>query len=135
MGVLVAEDHRFAGLAEVPVASLSTEPLLLGGNERAPEFNQFVVELCRSVGFAPVLYRGTVQKHAGRRRAGHAGALHRVDALFVRAGRTPGVVWKPLVEPMARYPWSVLWRAADESGHVEAVRARTRALSQQQGWL
>lgn len=47
----------------------------------------------------------------------------------------PGVVWKPLVEPVARYPWSVLWRVADQSDYVEAVRACTRALSLQQSWL
>jgi DNA-binding transcriptional LysR family regulator len=30
LGVLVAEDHRFAAGASVPVATLATEPLLLG---------------------------------------------------------------------------------------------------------
>jgi DNA-binding transcriptional LysR family regulator len=61
LGVLVAEDHHFAARASVPVAALAAEPLLLAEDDRAPEFNQFVVELCRSVGFTPTLYRGTVQ--------------------------------------------------------------------------
>jgi DNA-binding transcriptional LysR family regulator len=135
MGVLVAEGHRFAGLAAVPVASLATEPLLLGGNERAPEFNQFVVELCRSVGFAPALYRGTVQSmQAAAELVMQGRCIVSVPSSCAQAA-LPGVVWKPLVEPVARYPWSVLWRAADQSASVEAVRACTRALSQQQGWL
>ena len=60
LGVLVAEGHRFAAQPAVPVATLAAEPLLLAEEERAPEFNQFVIELCRSVGFIPTLYRGTV---------------------------------------------------------------------------
>jgi len=60
LGVLVAEDHAFAALSDVPVATLAAEPMLLSEEDRAPEFNQFVIELCRSVGFIPTLYRGTV---------------------------------------------------------------------------
>ena len=60
LGVLVAEGHRLAMQAEIPVATLAAEPLLLSEEERAPEFNQFVIELCRSVGFIPTLYKGTV---------------------------------------------------------------------------
>src|SRR5215207_4187035 len=60
LGVLVPEGDRFAELSGVPVATLAGEPLLLAEEERAPEFNQFVVELCRSVGFVPTVYRGTV---------------------------------------------------------------------------
>ena len=51
---------RLRAQADVPVATLAAEPLLLSEEERAPEFNQFVIELCRSVGFIPTLYRGTV---------------------------------------------------------------------------
>ena len=45
----------------VPVAALAEEPLLLAEEQRAPEFNQFVIELCRSVGFLPAVYRWTVE--------------------------------------------------------------------------
>jgi DNA-binding transcriptional LysR family regulator len=61
LGVLVPESHRLARLARVPVASLAAEPLLLAKEERAPEFNQFVIELCRSAGFVPTVYPGTVE--------------------------------------------------------------------------
>ena len=60
LGVLVAEGHRFAAMPAVPVGGLAAEPLLFAEEARAPEFNQFVIELCRSVGFTPTLYRGTV---------------------------------------------------------------------------
>jgi DNA-binding transcriptional LysR family regulator len=57
MGVLVPESHPLAAAPGVPVARLAAEPLLLAEEQRAPEFNQFVIELCRSVGFVPRLYR------------------------------------------------------------------------------
>jgi DNA-binding transcriptional LysR family regulator len=66
LGVLVPEDHRLAASPEVPVARLAAEPLLLAEEQRAPEFNQFVIELCRSVGFVPTLYRGP-WRASGRR--------------------------------------------------------------------
>lgn len=33
------------------------------------------------------------------------------------------------------YPWSVLWRAADDSGHVRAVVSCAQAMSKRLGWL
>jgi DNA-binding transcriptional LysR family regulator len=53
LGVLVCQGHRFAPSPGVRVAALAEEPLLLAEEQRAPEFNQFVIELCRSVGFLP----------------------------------------------------------------------------------
>ena len=124
----------FAAQADVPVATLAAEPLLLSEEERAPEFNQFVIELCRSVGFIPTLYRGTVDS-----------ILASVDlvaqqrcVLCAPSSCVPtpaGIVWRPLVAPPSRYPWSVLWRAGDSSEHVSALVDAARTLSAQLGWL
>ncbi len=134
LGVLVAESHRFAALPIVPVAGLAVEPLLFAEEARAPEFNQFVIELCRSVGFTPTLYRGTVDS-----------ILASVD--LVVAGRcvlcapsscvptVAGMVWRPLVAPPSRYPWSLLWRAGESSEHVGALVDCARELSRRHGWL
>jgi DNA-binding transcriptional LysR family regulator len=119
LGVLIAEHHRFAALPAVPVAVLADEPLLLEEDQRAPEFNQFVVELCRSVGFVPTLYRGTVQSMQAAAEVVAQGRC--VVSVPSSCARTlPGVVWKALIEPTARYPWSLLWRAGDQSEHVQA---------------
>ena len=134
LGVLVCEGHRFAPLPSVPVAALAEEPLLFAEEQRAPEFNQFVTELCRSVGFVPSVYRGTVESI-------------RAAVDLVAQGRTalcapascvpthPGVVWRPLVEPASRYPWSVLWRPDDHSRQVRAMVSCARELSRELGWL
>ena len=47
----------------------------------------------------------------------------------------PGVVWRPLTEPVSRYPWSVLWRADDHSKQVRAMVSCARELSRELGWL
>ena len=134
LGVLVAEEHRFAALSAVPVASLAAEPLLLAEEERAPEFNQFVIELCRSVGFAPTPYRGTVESI----RASLDLVVGQQCVLCAPSSCVSppaGIVWKPLVAPPSRYPWSVLWRVGDSSQHVRALVRCARMLSQQFGWL
>jgi DNA-binding transcriptional LysR family regulator len=134
MGVLVAEDHRFASQQTVRVAALTEEPVLLGEDERAPEFNQFVVELCRSVGFTPTLVRGTVQSmQAAADLVVQGECVVSTPSSCTRA--FPGVVWRPLVDPVAHYPWSLLWRAGDTSEYVQAVRVRTRELARAEGWL
>jgi len=134
LGVLVAEGHSLAGQSAVPVATLAAEPLLLAEEERAPEFNQFVIELCRSVGFIPTLYRGTVESI----RASVDLVVQRRCVLCAPSSCVSpptGIVWRPLVAPPSRYPWSVLWRAGDSSEHVRALVRCARALSRRLGWL
>ena len=134
LGVLVPEDHPLAASPGVPVARLAAEPLLLAEEQRAPEFNQFVIELCRSVGFVPTLYRGTVESiRAAVDLVAQGRCALCVPASCVAA--VPGIVWRQLVEPVSRYPWSVLWRAGDPSEHVRALVACARVLSQELGWL
>jgi DNA-binding transcriptional LysR family regulator len=135
LGVFVPEGHRLAASGSVPVATLAREPLLLARQDRAPEFNQFVNELCRSVGFTPVVHPGTVDSmNAGLDLVAQGRCLLCVPASCASAVR-PGVAWRRLVEPVSEYPWSVLWRAGDLSEHVGALVAFARALSRQLQWL
>ncbi len=134
LGVLVSQEHRFAAQAVVPVASLAAEPLLLAEEQRAPEFNQFVTELCRSVGFIPTLHRGSVESIQGSLDLvtnGHCVLC--VPASCVSP--STGIVWRQLVAPLSLYPWSVLWRSGDSSEHVLAMVRAARALSTLRGWL
>jgi DNA-binding transcriptional LysR family regulator len=134
LGVLVPEDHRLATVPRVPVATLAAEPLLLAEQGRAPEFNQFVIELCRSVGFVPRVYRGTVESlRAAADLVLQGRCVVCVPASCVSV--VAGIVWRPLVEPVSRYPWSVLWRAGEGSEYVRAVVAAARRLARELGWL
>jgi DNA-binding transcriptional LysR family regulator len=116
------------------VVKLTAEPMLLGEEDRAPEFNQFVIEVCRSVGFTPTLYRGTVESiRAAVDLVVQGRCLVCVPASCVSA--TPGTVWRPLSDPPSRYPWSVLWRAGGHTPQVRTVIDAARTLSRELGWL
>src|SRR3954453_8345585 len=134
LGVLVPDGHRFTSLDGVPVATLAQEPLLLAEDMQAPEFNQFVVEMCRSAGFTPAVYEGTVESIRAAAALVAAGrCLYCVPSSCISA--LPGTIWRPLIEPVSHYPWSILWRATDASDHVRALITCARATSRRLGWL
>ncbi|WP_248960687.1 LysR family transcriptional regulator [Sphaerisporangium perillae] len=135
LGVLIPDDHRFAALDGVPVADLVNEPLLLGEDSQTPELNQFVTELCRSAGFSPTIYEGTVESN---RAAADLVLQHRCVLCVPSSYRTssqPGTIWRPLIEPTTRYPWSLLWRSSDPPRHVAAVIDSARRLARRLDWL
>jgi DNA-binding transcriptional LysR family regulator len=134
LGVLIPAGHRFAAEDVVPVAALAEEPLLLAEDRHAPEFNQFVVEMCRSAGFTPTVYRGSVESiRAAADLVAPGRCLHCVPSSCITA--FPGTIWRPLTEPESRYPWSILWRAADVSEQVRAIVSCARVMSRRLGWL
>jgi len=113
---------------------LAAEPLLLAEEIRAPEFNQFTVEMCRDAGFTPTVYEGTVESiRAAADLVAHGRCLYCVPSSCISA--LPGTTWRPLTEPASYYPWSVLWRATEDSGHVQAVVNCALAMSRRLGWL
>jgi DNA-binding transcriptional LysR family regulator len=134
LGVLVPDGHRFASLDGVPVATLAEEPLLLAEDAQAPEFNQFVVEMCRAAGFTPAVYEGTVESiRAAAALVAQGRCLYCVPSSCISA--LPGTIWRPLIEPASHYPWSILWRAADTSDHVRAIINCAKAMSNRLRWL
>jgi DNA-binding transcriptional LysR family regulator len=134
LGVLVPTGHPFSDLDGVPVATLAQEPLLLAEDKQAPEFNQFVVEMCRSAGFTPTVHEGTVESiRAAADLVTQGRCLYCVPSSCISA--LPGTMWRPLIEPMSHYPWSILWREADTSDHVRATVSCARAMSRRLGWL
>jgi DNA-binding transcriptional LysR family regulator len=134
LGVLVPREHRFAGLDAIPVTVLAEEPLLLAEEVRAPEFNQFTVEMCRAAGFTPAVYGGTVESiRAAADLVAQGRCLYCVPSSCIAA--LPGTIWRPLTEPASYYPWSVLWRATEVSDHVRAVVSCARTMSRRLGWL
>lgn len=134
LGILLPADHMLTALPSVPLPTLAEERLLLADDERAPEFNEFIRELCRSAGFIPVYYRGSV----GSVRGAHDLVAQGRCLFCVPSSCTdspPGVVWKPLTEPKAWYPWSLMWRAGDHTEGLRALVAAARSLSSKLEWL
>ena len=133
LGVLVQAGHDFARLRTVGVSDLRHQTLLLADEERAPEFTQFVTELCRSAGFFPALFHGSVQN---LRAAADLVAQGRCILCTPtgRAAESPDLIWRPLTGAAPRYPWSVLWRAQNPSRYVTALVATARRMSLENGW-
>jgi len=133
MGVLLPADHPLIPLPSVPLPTLAEERLLLADEERAPEFNEFIRELCRSAGFIPVYYRGSVGSVRGARDLVVRGRC--VFCVPSSADVPAGVMWKPITEPNAWYPWSLMWRAGSRSRGVQAIVNAARSLSAEMEWL
>lgn len=132
MGVLVGNGHRFWGLDSIAVKDLADEPLLLAAPHQAPEFNFFVVELCRTAGFTPRIYSEVAHSMCCA-----AGLIRQRRCLACAprsCGRVPGIRWLPLVDPTSCYPWSLLWRSGDQSEPVLSVLRCARELSAELGW-
>lgn len=132
LGVLVPDGHRLAGRAAVPVSLLDGECLLLPDERQAPEFRRLLTELCRSAGFFPNRFRGSVHGlRAGADLVARSRCLMVLpeSAVPVADGR-----WLPLAQPAPRYPWSLLWRAQDAPAHVGVLVATARRLGRQAGW-
>ncbi|WP_067466457.1 LysR substrate-binding domain-containing protein [Actinomadura macra] len=134
LGVLIPYGHRFADMEAVPVAVLAREPLLLAAEAQAPEFNQFTVELCRAAGFTPTVHEGTVESiRAAADLVAQGRCLYCVPSSCISA--LPGTLWRPLADPAAHYPWSVLWRADNDSDYVAAIVNCARTMATRLGWL
>ncbi len=133
LGVVVPAGHPLAGRADVPVPMLGGEPLLLPDSDRAPEFHDFVAELCRAAGFFPTMFHGSVQNL----RAAVDLVTQGRCVLCVPASAAPGsadVTWRPLAPSVPPYPWSLLWRAQDPSRSAVTLVATARRMSVDHGW-
>ncbi|WP_270094321.1 LysR family transcriptional regulator [Nonomuraea sp. SYSU D8015] len=93
------------------------------------------VQRRRSTGFTPTPYEGTVESTRA-----DADLVLRHRCVFClpssfRSSNLPGTTWRPLSEPAAHYPWSLLWPEASPSIHVSAVLDSAKRLARQLGWL
>jgi DNA-binding transcriptional LysR family regulator len=133
LGAVVAGDHPFARLSGVPVTALARETLLLADEEHAPEFHEFVAEMCRSAGFFPTLHPGSVPTLRAAADLVDQGRCVLV-APESAAAAVPGLVWRALVPAVPRYPWSLLWRAQNPARSVRIVVATARRLAAEHRW-
>jgi DNA-binding transcriptional LysR family regulator len=134
IGVLLPAGHYLAELPSIPVAKLIEEPMLFADEQRAPEYNQLILQLCQSVGFDPEVHRGTVQSlRAAADLVGQGRCVLCTPASCAPASRR--VVWRPLEAPTAFVRWFLLWPAGAPSRHVSTLVGCARELSRRYGWL
>ena len=128
---VMSDGHPLASAADLALASLAGEPLLLFARALNPRVFDALVDRCRAAGFEPnVVYQG-VQVHVGPRMAAEGlGVL--VIASWALPDLPPGVVARPVRDVGLRLSLAVAWRADDASPVtrtlVEAAVAHSRAL-------
>jgi DNA-binding transcriptional LysR family regulator len=80
------------------------------------------------------VYEGTVESiRAAAELVSQGRCLYCVPSSCTAA--LPGTVWRPLIEPVSHYPWSILWRSNDDRDHIRAVVTCAQELSRTLGWL
>jgi DNA-binding transcriptional LysR family regulator len=129
--VMLAADHQCAAQQAVPLAALADDVWLLPPDDAAPEWNHLVLRHCLSAGFRPRRYPGTTWGPAAAAEL----AIERRCVVPTTAwlNAPDGVVFRPLVDPVIRFPWSVMW-ADERSETVQALVEAARAVAASHGW-
>ncbi len=133
-GVELRQLRYFVTLAEELHFGRAAERVQRLERELGVRLNQFPVEMCRAAGFPPTVYGGLW------RASGRPPISSPRDAACIAcpppvSPRSPGLPGGRSPDPASYYPWSVLCRAADDSGHVRAVVSCAQAMSQRLGRL
>ncbi|MEV6959627.1 LysR family transcriptional regulator [Streptomyces sp. NPDC051207] len=134
MAVVLPEDHRLAGLPEVPLAALAGESVYAGaGNPRTPEWTDLAVQLFegRGIRIAPPAPLAIGEEEFQR-----IMAKRRNPILAVRDfPALPATVVRPLVDPVPLSPVSLVWRRRLTHPALDALRTAAAQVSAGEGWL
>ncbi|WP_079166564.1 LysR family transcriptional regulator [Streptomyces oceani] len=134
VAVLLPVDHPLAGLAEVPLARLAGETLYAGaGNPDTTEWTDYARTLLTGHG---VQLAAPYPKLEGDQEFIRAVRKHR----WLVLGSTvfteiPGMVLRPLVEPAALAPVSLVWRRGLSHHGLDALVAAAERLGAEGDWL
>ncbi|MEU6707511.1 LysR family transcriptional regulator [Streptomyces wuyuanensis] len=134
MAVLLRDDHPLAALAEVPLDALAGETLYAGaGNAATAEWTDLAARLFAGRGIrmaapfpeiaGPEEFVRVVGKHGWS-------VLASTEFIAV-----PGMVVRPLVDPVPLSPVSLVWRRGLVHPGLGVLRSVVAELAASQGWL
>jgi DNA-binding transcriptional LysR family regulator len=134
LALLLSEEHPLAALEAVPLAALrGTQVDASVGNEQAPEWVDLAVQLLAAFGAEPsprhlhaVGLEETVQ---------HLRSHGRPILTLVERPIAPGVVVRPLTEPVPLYPWTMAYRRELRHPGLDALHASAARLARSERWL
>ncbi len=134
MALLLPEEHPLATLDAVPLAALRrTQVDASVGNEHAPEWVDLGVQLLAAFGAEPspphlhaVGLEETVE---------HLRSHGRPILTLVERPIAPGVVVRPLTEPVPLYPWTMVYRRELRHPGLDALHASADQLARSERWL
>ncbi|MEV0370679.1 LysR family transcriptional regulator [Streptomyces sp. NPDC050636] len=134
MAVLLSEDHRLAARPAVPLAELAGETLYAAaGNPQTAEWTDLAARLFDGRGIAMAApfpeIEGSQEFTRVVRKQGWA-VLASVEFIDV-----PGMVLRPIVDPVPLSPVGMVWRRGLRHPGLDALRAAARELGQRDAWL
>ncbi|WP_405774330.1 LysR family transcriptional regulator [Streptomyces sp. NBC_00859] len=134
LAVMVPTDHRLAALPQVPLSALAGETLYAeAGNEDTTEWTDYARSLCAGRGIEPA---PPYPKIEGEAEFSRIMSRHRWLVLTSLSFMTvPGMVLRPLADPVPLTPVSMVWRRGLHHPGVAALANAARTLRTSEGWL
>ncbi|MGP4112917.1 LysR family transcriptional regulator [Streptomyces sp. 4N509B] len=134
VAVLLPEDHPLAALAEVPLGALAGETLYAGaGNPDTAEWTDYARRLFAGSGVRLAAPYPRIEGEAEFRR------IVRRQGWSVLASEVftgvPGMALRPLTDPVALSPVSLVWRRGLRHPGLDTLLAAARGLAAAEGWL
>nr|WP_238420435.1 LysR family transcriptional regulator [Streptomyces taklimakanensis] len=131
--VLLPEDHRLAPLPRVPLEALAGETLYAGaGNPETAEWTDYARRLFagRGIGLAEPFPKIEGEEEFVRTVRRRRWAVLASDVFI----ELPGMVLRPLVDPVPLAPVSLVWRRGLRHPGLDALHRAVRRLGEAEGW-
>jgi DNA-binding transcriptional LysR family regulator len=134
LAVLLPEHHPLAALDAVPLASLRGSGLCVrAGNHTTPGWDHAVVQLVTPLGIDPAEAHPHVQ--GVDEMARHIRDRDAPILTMTTQPAVPGAVLRPLVDPVAFFPWTMLWPDSNDHPGLRALHEAADDLAAARGWL
>ncbi|WP_232667783.1 LysR family transcriptional regulator [Pseudonocardia sp. TRM90224] len=134
IGVLLPEGHELASLEAVPLEALRHARVCIrAGNHATSGWEHAVLQLLAPFG---VEAAGSHPHVPGvDELAQHLRERNAPILTMTTQPDVPGAVLRPLVEPVALFPWTMIWRATTHHPGIAVLNAAVDALAAAGDWL
>lgn len=134
LAVLIPDDHPLAALTAVPLAELrDSQVCSRAGSHVSPGWEHAVAQLLTPFGIDPS--DGHPHVLGGDELAQHLRHRNAPILTLITQPAVPGAVVRPLVDPVALYPWSMMWRADLDTAALRVLRQVAADLAAEHDWL
>ncbi|NUP79618.1 MAG: LysR family transcriptional regulator, partial [Nonomuraea sp.] len=134
VAVLVPERHPLARLRAIPLESLrGASPCLRAGDHATPGWEHAMLQLLAPFGVDAALAHPHVR--GGDELARHIRDRDAPILTLATQPAVPGAVLRPLVDPVALFPWTMMWRAGDDHQGLRALHQAVDRLAADHDWL